>query len=264
MAGNVCLLKHAPNVWGCAEAIERVFLEAGFERGIFQHLQIGIEQVQQVIAHKAVRGIALTGSERAGASVAALAGSQIKKTVLELGGSNALVVLADADLDKAAQVAVQARMMNSGQSCIAAKRLIVVESVAEGFTQKVIELIQYLQVGDPFAEGTQIGPLARPDLVDNLARQVRESVEKAHGLPWAVLIRATCLPQRCLPTLPPICPLSTRSFLVLLPRSLWPKMPLMHCSWPIRRGLGLACPFLPKAWKTPNPLSKRQKTALFS
>jgi succinate-semialdehyde dehydrogenase / glutarate-semialdehyde dehydrogenase len=177
MAGNVCLLKHAPNVFRCAIHIEEIFVKAGFPEGAFQSLIIDIDQVNTIINHRIIKAVTLTGSEAAGASVAALAGRNIKKTVLELGGSNAFVVLKDADLDAAVSIGVQARMMNSGQSCIAAKRFILVKEIADQFIDKFKQKINALKAGDPFDEATDVGPLARKDLADKLEAQVNRSIQ---------------------------------------------------------------------------------------
>jgi succinate-semialdehyde dehydrogenase/glutarate-semialdehyde dehydrogenase len=175
-AGNVAVLKHASNVPQCALAIEEVFQETGFPQGVFHTLLISSKSVGRVIADPRVRAVTLTGSDATGAEVAAAAGRHLKKTVLELGGSDAYVVLADADLEKAAEVAVQARFQNTGQSCIAAKRFIVDRSVADEFEQRFIAAVERLKVGGPMERTTQVGPLARPDLVDGLDKQVRDSV----------------------------------------------------------------------------------------
>ncbi len=177
-AGNVGLLKHAPNVIGCAEAIETVFRESGLPDGAFQTLKIDVPVVADLLADRRVRAVTLTGSDRAGASVAALAGQHVKKSVLELGGSDALLVLADADLDKAADVAVKSRMQNAGQSCIAAKRFIVDKSVKAAFTDRVLAHIQAIRQGDPTDPATTMGPMARPDLADAIDRQTTESIRK--------------------------------------------------------------------------------------
>ncbi|GAB3507890.1 NAD-dependent succinate-semialdehyde dehydrogenase [Spirosoma knui] len=182
IAGNVGLLKHAPNVFGCAEAIEEAFRETGVPEGVFQSLIIDTPAVEGLLKDRRVKAVTLTGSGRAGASVAGIAGSQIKKSVLELGGSDALVVLADADLEKAAEVAVKSRMQNAGQSCIAAKRFIVEKSVKKTFTELVLQQIEQIQQGDPMADETTMGPLARLDLADNIERQCRESVAKGATL----------------------------------------------------------------------------------
>ncbi len=182
MAGNAGLLKHASNVPGCALAIEGIFKEAGFPENIFRTLMIKSSLVPEVIADRHVQAVTLTGSEPAGAAVASLAGRQIKKTVLELGGSDPFIVLEDADLQKAVEVGVQARMINAGQSCIAAKRFIVVESVLEQFEKQFTERMSSLQVGDPLNEKTEVGPLARMDLVDEIDRQVQESVQNGARL----------------------------------------------------------------------------------
>ncbi len=182
MAGNIGLLKHAPNVCRCALHIEDIFREAGIPEGVFQSLIIDVDKVEGILEHPFVQAATLTGSEKAGASVAALAGKNIKKTVLELGGSDPFIVLADADLEKAAKVAVQSRMLNAGQSCIAAKRFIVIESIREDFVEKVRQHIAALQTGDPMKESTTTGPLARVDLAENLAWQVKQSVQKGADL----------------------------------------------------------------------------------
>lgn len=176
MAGNAVLLKHAPNVQLCAQAIERVLLEAGLPEGVFTHLPIEVALVERVIAHPAVQAVAVTGSERTGRAVAALAGAQLKKVALELGGCDPFVVLADADLDQVVPRAIQARFGNSGQACIAAKRFIVVPELAEAFVQALQPRIAALKVGDPAGEHTQVGPLARADLREQLHRQVEATL----------------------------------------------------------------------------------------
>jgi succinate-semialdehyde dehydrogenase/glutarate-semialdehyde dehydrogenase len=176
-AGNVMLLKHASNVPQSALAIEEVFREAGVPDGVFQTLLIGSGAVDRIITDRRVAGVTLTGSEAAGAHVAATAGKALKKTVLELGGSDPFIVLADADIAAAATAACRARNQNNGQSCIAAKRFIVVEDVADDFEKRFVAAVGGLKVGDPMDRGNQVGPLARADLVDALERQVRESVE---------------------------------------------------------------------------------------
>src|SRR5438552_2365784 len=175
-AGNVMLLKHSSNVPQSALAIEDVFREAGVPEGVFQTLLIGSARVEGLIADHRVAGVTLTGSEKAGMTVAEAAGRALKKTVLELGGSDPFVVLADADLDMAATVACRARNQNNGQSCIAAKRFIVEESVADQFEARFAGAVAALKVGNPMDRQNQVGPLARADLVDELERQVRESI----------------------------------------------------------------------------------------
>jgi len=177
MAGNVCLLKHASNVFRCALHIEEVFVKAGFPQGAFQSLLIDSDQVADIIDHPIVKAVTLTGSEKAGASVASRAGKNIKKTVLELGGSNAFVVLPDADLELAVEVGVQARMRNAGQSCIAAKRFILSSTIADDFMKAFKEKVAALKVGDPLDETTDMGPLAKKDLADDLEDQVNRSIE---------------------------------------------------------------------------------------
>jgi succinate-semialdehyde dehydrogenase/glutarate-semialdehyde dehydrogenase len=175
-AGNVMLLKHASNVPQSALAIEDVFREAGLPEGVFQTLLIGAGAVEGIVADKRVAAVTLTGSELAGAQVATAAGKALKKMVLELGGSDPFIVLEDADLRVAVEVACRARNQNNGQSCIAAKRFIVVESVAEDFEKHLAGAVRALKVGDPMDRSVQVGPLARPDLVHELARQIRDSV----------------------------------------------------------------------------------------
>ena len=178
MAGNVGLLKHASNVPQCALALEKIFHDAGFPPATFRTLLIGSDLVEKLIEDDRVRAVTLTGSEPAGAAVAATAGRQIKKTVLELGGSDAFIVLADADLEVAAKTAAQARMINSGQSCIAAKRFIVEKPVLREFIAKMKTHLLALRPGDPLDPATQYGPLARPDLADELTEQVEDSVKQ--------------------------------------------------------------------------------------
>lgn len=177
MAGNAAVLKHASNVPGCALAIESVFREAGFPANLFRTLMIPASAVQEVIAHRYVKAVTLTGSESAGSSVASLAGKMIKKSLLELGGSDAFIVLDDADLEQTIKTAVTARMLNQGQSCIAAKRFIVTEGIAEAFTNGMKLAFEKLKMGDPLDADTQVGPLARPDLVNDIENQVKRSVE---------------------------------------------------------------------------------------
>ncbi|MDB9312053.1 NAD-dependent succinate-semialdehyde dehydrogenase [Spirulina sp. CS-785/01] len=176
MAGNVAVLKHASNVPQSAIAIEQIFREAGFPDNVFQTLLIGASQVETVLSDQRVQAATLTGSEPAGASLAATAGKYIKKTVLELGGSDPFIVLESADLDKAVKAAVTARMLNNGQSCIAAKRFILQSSIADEFEQRLLEKFQSLKVGDPLAEDTDIGPLATAAIRDELAQQVEKSL----------------------------------------------------------------------------------------
>ena len=177
MAGNVGLLKHASNVPQCALAIEDVIRRAGFPPDVFQALLIASSQVGRLLDDPRVKAASLTGSEAAGAQVASQAGKQIKKTVLELGGSDPFVVMPSADLDRAAAVAVEARTINNGQSCIAAKRFIVDARIGGEFERRFVAAMEALRVGDPMDETTQIGPLATPDILDGLDEQVRRSVE---------------------------------------------------------------------------------------
>ncbi|MBC8192798.1 MAG: NAD-dependent succinate-semialdehyde dehydrogenase [Candidatus Marinimicrobia bacterium] len=177
MAGNAAVLKHASNVPGCALAIENIFIKAGFPENLFRALMISASQVESVIMNPHIRAVTLTGSEAAGMNVAAIAGRALKKTVLELGGSDPFIVLEDADIDKCVTTAVNARMINNGQSCIAAKRFIVVESRLEEFETKKAEIMSTLLVGDPLLADTQVGPLARADLRDELHEQVKASLD---------------------------------------------------------------------------------------
>ncbi|MGH2490737.1 MAG: aldehyde dehydrogenase family protein, partial [Candidatus Limnocylindria bacterium] len=176
MAGNAAVLKHASNVPQCALAIEEVFRDAGFPEGLVGTILLAGSQVEPVIADPRVRAVTLTGSSETGSRIAELAGRALKKSVLELGGSDPYIVLADADLDAAAKVGARARNQNNGQSCIAAKRFIAVEPVARSFEERFAAEVGALRVGDPLDPKTQIGPLARADLRETLERQVRESV----------------------------------------------------------------------------------------
>jgi succinate-semialdehyde dehydrogenase/glutarate-semialdehyde dehydrogenase len=178
MAGNTMLLKHAANVTGCARAIGDVFTEAGLPKGVFQALVMSTGRVAALVADPRVKAVTLTGSCQAGKSVASQAGAAMKKGVFELGGSDAYIVLQDADIDHAAEVCASSRLINAGQSCIAAKRFIVVRPVARAFTEKFTARMAARKVGDPLDPGTQVGPLARSDLRDQLHRQVRASVRR--------------------------------------------------------------------------------------
>ena len=182
MAGDAAILKHASNVPRCALAIEAVFREAGFPRGLFSTVLVEAPAVAALIADPRIVAATLTGSDRAGSKVAEQAGRELKKTVLELGGSDPFIVLADADVAAAARTAADARLINSGQSCIAAKRFIVVEPVAEEFLERFVDELRSRRVGDPVARETQVGPQARVDLRDALHRQVVESVKRGAKL----------------------------------------------------------------------------------
>jgi len=180
LAGNTAILKHSPNVTGSALAIERVLRDAGLPEDVFRSIVVGEPDVPEIsralIEDDRVAAVSLTGSERAGSSVAAAAGRVIKKTLLELGGSDPFVILDDADLDLAVAAAVASRFINSGQSCLAAKRFVVHSAVADDFSRRFAEAVAALRVGDPTDPATTIGPMARADLVDGLERQVRDSV----------------------------------------------------------------------------------------
>ncbi|QKJ32637.1 NAD-dependent succinate-semialdehyde dehydrogenase [Mucilaginibacter mali] len=177
MAGNCGLLKHASNVPGCALVIEDLVKTSGFPPHVFQTLMIGSKAVQNVIAHPLVKAVTLTGSTEAGIKVAQQAGSLIKKTVLELGGNDPYIVLADADLEKAAQACASSRLINNGQSCVAAKRFILVKSIEKEFTRLFKEKMMQKKTGDPFETGIDLGPMARADLRDELHEQVLSNIK---------------------------------------------------------------------------------------
>jgi len=177
MAGNTVLLKHASNVQICARHIENIFTGSGFPSSVFRNLVIGSNKVEKIIEHDFIKAVSLTGSEFAGQKVAETAGRNIKKTLLELGGSNAFVVLADADVEKAVEIGIKARMQNAGQSCIAAKRFIVHEKVSEKFIALFKEKLNNLHPGDPTKEETNLGPLASLQQAETVEKQVRKSVE---------------------------------------------------------------------------------------
>ncbi len=183
MAGNTAVLKHAANVPGCALAIERIFQDSGFPEHAFRTLLIGSRQVAGVIENPLVKAVTLTGSTHAGKAVAQKAGEMLKKTVLELGGSDPYLILEDANLDEAVTTCVNSRLINSGQSCIAAKRFVVVASQVAAFTDKFVAHMKAARMGDPLDEATRVGPQARHDLRDELHEQVQHSVAKG----------ATCL-----------------------------------------------------------------------
>ena len=177
MAGNIGVLKHASNVFGSALNIEKVFKRAGFPENCFTTLLVGSDAVEKIIENEEIKAVTLTGSGPAGSSVASIAGKNIKKTVLELGGSNALVVLEDCDMDKTIETCVQARFQNTGQSCIAGKRLLIDESIADEFIEKMLIKVRELKSGDPMDEETYVGTLAREDLAKDLEKQVNTSVK---------------------------------------------------------------------------------------
>ena len=176
MAGNTCLMKHDPHVPGCAEAIEECFRAAGAPDGLFQALYLETPAVEAVIRDRRVRGVSFTGSSKGGSAVAGIAGPAIKPAVLELGGSDPSIILADADLDKATDTLTLSRIINAGQSCIAAKRIIVEDSVYDRVEQLMQQKFAALSVGDPADEGTDVGPIARPDLRDQLHAQVQTTI----------------------------------------------------------------------------------------
>jgi succinate-semialdehyde dehydrogenase/glutarate-semialdehyde dehydrogenase len=177
MAGNVGLLKHASNVPQCALAIEDILLRAGFGPGAFQTLLIGSDIVERVIDDSRIKAVTLTGSEYAGIDVAQKAGKRLKKTVLELGGSDPFIVMPSADIEESVTVAVRARTINNGQSCIAAKRFLVHEAIADRFEEQFVQAMQSLKIGDPADEGTELGPLATESILESLHEQVMKSIE---------------------------------------------------------------------------------------
>jgi len=178
MAGNAGVLKHSSNVSGCALAIEEIFKDAGFPEDLFRTLIISSKKIEGIINNKLIQAVTLTGSVSAGRSVASAAGKALKKTVLELGGSDPYVILEDADLEKAAETCVASRLINSGQSCIAAKRFIAVEKIYKGFEELYIQKMKEKKIGDPFDETVEVGPQARTDLRDELHEQVLKSISK--------------------------------------------------------------------------------------
>jgi succinate-semialdehyde dehydrogenase/glutarate-semialdehyde dehydrogenase len=183
VAGNVGVLKHAPNVPGCALALEKAFTDAGFPPGVFSSLLISDNAAaEKLIEHPVIRAVTLTGSDRAGRAVSSTAGRVLKKTVMELGGSDPFVVLADADIESVAKTAAEARCINNGQSCIAAKRFIVENSIADRFESAMIDAMSNMKIGDPMDRATQIGPLARLDLLEQLHEQVEKSIARGAKL----------------------------------------------------------------------------------
>jgi succinate-semialdehyde dehydrogenase / glutarate-semialdehyde dehydrogenase len=177
IAGNTVVVKHASNVSKSAELIEKLFEKAGFPNGCYQNLSISSQEVAAVIANPIIKAVSLTGSEQAGIAVATEAGKQLKKCVLELGGNNAFIIFEDANLDKVVATAVNARMQNAGQSCIAAKRFLVHENIAKDFIDKFKVAVQNLKIGNPLDKETQIGSLARVDLAEELEKQVQQSIQ---------------------------------------------------------------------------------------
>jgi len=176
MAGNACILKHASNVPGCALEIEKIFAEAGFPPDLFRAVLVGSSEVENLIGDPLIRAVTLTGSVPAGRAVAASAGRHLKKTVMELGGSDPYIILEDADLEQAVPVCAMSRLINAGQSCIAAKRFVVVRPVVDRFLELLLDVMGKNKIGEPQSEGVDIGPMARFDLRDELHRQVEESV----------------------------------------------------------------------------------------
>ena len=176
-AGNVALLKHASNVTGCAIAIEKLFIDAGFPKGCFQTLVTDHTNIEEILENDIIKAVSLTGSEKAGRKIAEIAGRNLKPSLLELGGNNACIILEDADLDNHIDTIVKARMQNSGQSCIAAKRFIIVEAIYEEFIKKFTSKVKVLKYGNPTEEDTTISCLAREDLADTLEEQIKKSID---------------------------------------------------------------------------------------
>lgn len=177
LSGNTVVLKHASICFGSGNAIERVFEEAGFPEGVFQNLEVGHREVKEILEHNVIKGVSLTGSGKAGGEVASIAGMNIKKSVLELGGSDAFIVLDDADLDEAAKVGALARLQNCGQTCVAAKRFIIDEKIESEFLPKFIEEYKKYIPGDPLDKETKLSGMARPDLADDLEDQFKRALE---------------------------------------------------------------------------------------
>lgn len=182
MAGNTALLKHSSNVPQCSLAIEKLFLEGGLPEGVFQSLLISNESVEEILSSDIVQGLALTGSEKAGSTVGSIAAKHIKKSVLELGGSDPFIVLPGANIEKSARIALQSRMQNAGQSCIAAKRFIVLKEVKDEFVKQLRSMIEDLKQGDPLDEATTTGPLARVDLAEELEHQLKRAIQQGGQL----------------------------------------------------------------------------------
>ncbi len=178
LSGNTCLVKHAPNTSGCSLLIERIFAEAGLPAGVFQALIADHEDIPKVIAHAAIQGVSLTGSEKAGSIVASLAGKNIKKSVLELGGSDPFIVMADADIRKAVKMALVGRIMNNGQSCIAPKRFIIHEDIYDAFKNEMLLQLEKIKIGNPESSTSRITCLARPDLADKVEAQIQKSIRE--------------------------------------------------------------------------------------
>ena len=177
LAGNTVVLKHASICFGSGNAIEKIFLEAGFPEGIFQNLEVGHSEVKEILEHSVIKGVSLTGSEKAGAEVASVAGKKIKKSLLELGGSDAFIVLNDADLDEAAKVGALARLQNCGQTCVAAKRFIIQKNIEDDFLPKFINEYKKYVPKDPMNKDTNLGGMARADLADDLEKQYQKALD---------------------------------------------------------------------------------------
>jgi len=191
MAGNTAILKHSSNVFGCALAIEEIFRSAGFPEYLFKSLLVTSKNIDEVISNKHIKGVSLTGSTSAGRSVARISGENIKKTVLELGGNDPYIIFEDADIENAVKTSVTSKLINSGQSCIAAKRFIVVRNIKEKFENLFVKMMNNAKIGDPMLEDTEVGPLARYDLRSELNEQVKKSVSMG-----AICILGGHIPER--------------------------------------------------------------------
>lgn len=241
MAGNVSLLKHASNVPRCADAMKEVLDAAGIPPGVFDVLHIDNDQAADVLRDDRIAAVTLTGSERAGRSLAANAGDQLKKCVMELGGSDAFVVLEDADLEHTVPSAVQSRFDNSGQTCIAAKRFIVVDAIADRFIERFVAAAAKRIVGDPQQDSTTLAPMARADLREELHKQVQASVAKGAkvllgGEPVAGSHAG--YPATISTTSPPACRHTTKNSSARSLRSSgWPTRP-KRCAWPMTPASG--------------------------
>ncbi len=235
MAGNTALLKHASNVPGCSLAIEKAFTLAGFPEGVFQSLLIDQEQVSDLISNPIVRAITLTGSTAAGKKVAAQAGENLKKTVLELGGSDAYIILADADLEQAVDKCSQSRLLNTGQSCIAAKRFLVHKSLYPDFIEKMKVVFEDKKIGDPLVTENDLGPMARADLRDELHKQVEASI--ANG---AELITGGKIPQQKGAFYPPTILANVKPGMLAFDEELFGPVAAIVCIESIEEGIELA------------------------
>lgn len=260
MAGNVGILKHASNIPACALAIEEVFKQAGFPANVFRTLLVGSRQVDAILENPLVKAATLTGSAPAGRAVAKKAGEMLKKTVLELGGSDPYLILEDADLDLAVTTCVNSRLFNSGQSCIAAKRFIVVEPLQAEFEKRFVEKMSSVKMGDPLEEDTVVGPQARHNLRDELHRQVLQSIEAG-----AKCLLGGTIPDNPGAFYPPtVLTKSKKAARLMMTNSSdrWrrlsgSRMKPKRFKWPMIRSLAWARRYLPGIWRAANGLRRR-------